>query len=172
MSQLKKSEKNLIQFVALRPLRIRHEAIGVFAVTSQRLNDLRKWAARIFVICPLQVWTRNRRHRLSFTVNSGTNNFLWCPLQLKMRVFWDVAPCSLVAVDPDDGGSTHLLKVGLLQQGYTALYSRRLSYLSYSPPWEPENSHPFSCSEVWSKWTVSTCIKPTASTYSVGLVRS
>jgi hypothetical protein len=36
-------------------------------------------------------------------------------------------------VVPDDGGSRHLLKVGLLQRDYTVLYPRRLSS-SYSTP--------------------------------------
>jgi hypothetical protein len=41
---------------------------------------------------------------------------------------------------PDDGGSTHLCNVGLLQRDYTALHSRKLLY-SRSPPGEPEISH-------------------------------
>jgi hypothetical protein len=42
----------------------------------------------------------------------------------------------------DDGGSMHLLNVGLLQWDYTALYHRRLSS-SYSPPWEPKLSQTY-----------------------------
>jgi hypothetical protein len=33
---------------------------------------------------------------------------------------------STIIYDPDDGGSTHLWNVGLLQQDYTAKYPRRL----------------------------------------------
>jgi hypothetical protein len=60
-------------------------------------------------------------------------------LSMKMIAFSDIALCSLVEVDqhfrgvyylahcPDDGGSTYLWKVGLLERDYTALYPRRLS---------------------------------------------
>jgi hypothetical protein len=41
--------------------------------------------------------------------------------------------------NPDNGGSTHLWNVGLLQPDYTALNTIRLS-CSYSSPWEPEIS--------------------------------
>jgi hypothetical protein len=41
---------------------------------------------------------------------------------------------------PDDGGSTHLWNVGLLQRDYTTQYTRRLSP-SYSPPWKPQILH-------------------------------
>jgi hypothetical protein len=27
---------------------------------------------------------------------------------MKMAVFWDIAPCSLIDIDPDDGGSKYL----------------------------------------------------------------
>jgi hypothetical protein len=68
---------------------------------------------------------------------------------LKMRDFWNIAPCILVGIDrrfrdayclhqPDEG-STHLWNVGILQRDYTALYPTRL--YSYSPPWEPEVSY-------------------------------
>jgi hypothetical protein len=40
----------------------------------------------------------------------------------------------------DDGGSTHLWNVGLLQRDYTSQHSRRL-YSSCSPPLEREISH-------------------------------
>jgi hypothetical protein len=43
---------------------------------------------------------------------------------MKMTAFWDIAPCS-----PDDGGTTHLWNVRLLQRHYTALYPRRMSSL-------------------------------------------
>jgi hypothetical protein len=64
----------------------------------------------------------------------------------------DVSPCSAVKVDrrfriaycllhrPDDGGSTHVWNVGLLQRENTTLHHRRLSS-AYSPPWEHEVSH-------------------------------
>jgi hypothetical protein len=58
---------------------------------------------------------------------------------IKFKVFWDVAPCSLGVERrfrgayclhqgdrPGDGGTTHLLNVGLLQRYYTALHLRRL----------------------------------------------
>jgi hypothetical protein len=60
----------------------------------------------------------------------------------KIVAFWDIAPWSLVEIDrrfrgeyclhhrgdrPDDGGSTHLWNVGLLQRDYTALCPRRPS---------------------------------------------
>jgi hypothetical protein len=70
---------------------------------------------------------------------------------LKFRVFWDVAPCSHVAVDrrfrreyclyhhrPDDGGSAHVWSVGQLQREYTAIHVRRLNFIPL--PWEPEIS--------------------------------
>jgi hypothetical protein len=66
---------------------------------------------------------------------------------IKMTTLWDVMPCSL-KVDwsfisayclhhqhPDDGGSSNLWNVGLLQRDYTALHPRRLSS-SYSPQWD------------------------------------
>jgi hypothetical protein len=62
--------------------------------------------------------------------------------KMKIRAFWDVAPCSLVGVYRYfrgtyclhhqsihiiyDGGSTHLWNVGILQEGYTALHPIRL----------------------------------------------
>jgi hypothetical protein len=69
---------------------------------------------------------------------------------MKTTAFWDIAPCSLVEVDrrfrgaycllhhgDEDGGSTHLWNVDLLQRDYKALYPRRLSS-SCLPPWEPD----------------------------------
>jgi hypothetical protein len=62
--------------------------------------------------------------------------------RMKMRVFWDIAPCSLFGAarrfrsayclhhqgDPPDYGSyTHLWNVGQIERDYTALYPRRLS---------------------------------------------
>jgi hypothetical protein len=73
---------------------------------------------------------------------------------MKTTAFMNIAPFSLVEVDQrfrnvyclhhghDDGGSTHLWNVGLLQLDYTALYPWRLWSL-YSPPWEPELSQMF-----------------------------
>jgi hypothetical protein len=68
-----------------------------------------------------------------------------------MADFWDIAPCSPVEVDlyfrgayclhyrsSDDGDSTHLWNVCLLQRDYTALYPRKLSS-SYSPFWKTWN---------------------------------
>jgi hypothetical protein len=58
---------------------------------------------------------------------------------MKIRTFFDTAPCSSVGEDRrfraaycflpqgDDGGKTHLWNVGLLKRDYTALYQRRLS---------------------------------------------
>jgi hypothetical protein len=61
---------------------------------------------------------------------------------MKKISFWDIVPCRLVVVDrrfkgvycllcqgdlPDNGGSTHLRNVGLLQRDYSAQYPRRLS---------------------------------------------
>jgi hypothetical protein len=72
-----------------------------------------------------------------------------------MRAFWDTAPCILIGVDrrfrvlyrlhhqgddyddddrPDDGGSTHLWKLGLLQLDYTALYPTEPSSSAPNPP--------------------------------------
>jgi hypothetical protein len=57
-------------------------------------------------------------------------------MSMKSTAFWDTGPCSLVEVyrrfrsaciGTDDGGSTHLRNVGILQRGYTVLYARRLS---------------------------------------------
>jgi hypothetical protein len=56
---------------------------------------------------------------------------------MKLIVFWDTAPCSLVEVvdvseltasnlQGDDGDSTHLRNVTQLLRDYTAQYSRRL----------------------------------------------
>jgi hypothetical protein len=60
----------------------------------------------------------------------------------KITAFWETAPCSLVEVGrrfryayclhhrdihrPDNGGSTHLWNVGLLQREHMALYPRKL----------------------------------------------
>jgi hypothetical protein len=56
---------------------------------------------------------------------------------------------------PDDGGSTHLWNVGLLQKEYTLLYPRRLSYSN--SPWAPEISHnPMYFMQVWNLWRVQT----------------
>jgi hypothetical protein len=77
---------------------------------------------------------------------------------LKMIVFWDVAPCSLVDIDwrfrgvyclhhryrPGDGGSKHLWNVGQFLRDCTAQNTRRQSSL-YSPPWEPEISPIYAC---------------------------
>jgi hypothetical protein len=58
---------------------------------------------------------------------------------LNMTAFRDIAPCSLVEIHhQDDGGSTHLWNVGILQRDYTVLHPKKLS--SYSPPWEPRIS--------------------------------
>jgi hypothetical protein len=58
---------------------------------------------------------------------------------VKMRVFWDIVPCSLGVrrrfrgaychqhYHRDDAGITHLWSVSLLQRDYTALYPRTLS---------------------------------------------
>jgi hypothetical protein len=53
---------------------------------------------------------------------------------IKMKAFWGIAPCSIIEAQrcltsayglhhqsDDDGGSTHLSNVGLLQQDYRAL---------------------------------------------------
>jgi hypothetical protein len=77
------------------------------------------------------------------------------PQLMKMTVFWDVAPCSLVEVDwllrgsfdlhhyrPDDGGSKLLWNVGHLLPDFTVQHPRRQSS-SYSLPWEPEISPSF-----------------------------
>jgi hypothetical protein len=45
----------------------------------------------------------------------------------------------------DDGRSTHVWNVGLLQRDYMELCPRRLSS-SYSTPWEPQISQEFICS--------------------------
>jgi hypothetical protein len=47
---------------------------------------------------------------------------------IKITAFWDIAPCNLVEVvnRSDDGGSTLLSKVGLLQGDYTAVCPKRL----------------------------------------------
>jgi hypothetical protein len=62
---------------------------------------------------------------------------------MKLRAFYNVVPCSFVGVDrhfrianclhhhPDDGGSTSVWNVGLLQREYTALYPWKLSSLIY-----------------------------------------
>jgi hypothetical protein len=57
---------------------------------------------------------------------------------MKIIVFWDVAPCSLIEVyqrfrgtycihhhSPDDGGSKHLRNVGKFLPDYTAQHPRR-----------------------------------------------
>jgi hypothetical protein len=72
-----------------------------------------------------------------------------------MQAFWDITPCSLVEVDLrfrdaycihhqdddhlDDGGSTHPLIVGVLQQDYTALYRRRLVIFAAMRTWNLTN---------------------------------
>jgi hypothetical protein len=56
----------------------------------------------------------------------------------------------------DDGSSTHLWNVGLLQRDDTALYPRMLSS-SYSPPWEPEISQFFFSSLMYVKLNAHKC---------------
>jgi hypothetical protein len=68
-----------------------------------------------------------------------------------------IAPCGLAGVNqrfrhadciqhqgdewrPDDGCSTHVWNIGILQRDYTALYPRRLQS-SDSTPWGPQISH-------------------------------
>jgi hypothetical protein len=65
-------------------------------------------------------------------------------LNMKMRVFWDIVLYSCAGVDnhPDDGRSTHVWNIGLLQRDYTVLCPRRLSS-SNSMLWEPQSSHGF-----------------------------
>jgi hypothetical protein len=92
---------------------------------------------------------------------------------LKMTVFWDVAPCSLVEFyrrfrgacclqyRPDDGGSKHIWNVGKRLPDYAAQQPRRQPS-SYLPPWE----HKISLSEkILFMLFRFTCIPP--SVYSV-----
>jgi hypothetical protein len=72
---------------------------------------------------------------------------------MEMKVFCDVAPCSLVGADRrfrgayslhlqgDDGGSRHLWNVGTLQRGYTALCPIRLSYSNCMQQHKVARSH-------------------------------
>jgi hypothetical protein len=57
------------------------------------------------------------------------------PLQLLLISPLHFRPYRILIHHLDDGGSTHLWNVGMLQRDCTALYHRRLSY-SYSPPRE------------------------------------
>jgi hypothetical protein len=52
-------------------------------------------------------------------------------VSVKIRAFWDMAPCSLVGLDRmihrrDYGNSAHLWNVGVLERDYTELHARRL----------------------------------------------
>jgi hypothetical protein len=59
-----------------------------------------------------------------------------------MRVFWDVAPCSLVAVDPDDGAVRTSLKSvysnkvtrRYISEGSRTFHTRRLENLKTHTP--------------------------------------
>jgi hypothetical protein len=56
---------------------------------------------------------------------------------MKMAVFWVVAPCSLVEVHRRFWGSKYLWNVGKLLPDYTMLHPKRHPF-SYSPLWEPQ----------------------------------
>jgi hypothetical protein len=59
-------------------------------------------------------------------------------MNLKMTVFWDVAPCSLVG-HPDDGGIKHLWNVGQFLPDYMVQHPQKQSS-AHSSPWEAEIS--------------------------------
>jgi hypothetical protein len=105
---------------------------------------------------PWAICCPGKLQRISKTRGPVSWEFMACKESLAtmnknkmMRVFWDIAPCNL-RVEwhcrsvyclhhlEDDGGSTHLWNVALLQD-YAALYSRTLSS-SYLTLWEPEIS--------------------------------
>jgi hypothetical protein len=73
---------------------------------------------------PKQIWYQNK------CLKRRENQFRKAFNIIKVTAFWDKAPCSLVEVDQlfhhrlEDGGSTHLCNVGLLQRKYMALYLR------------------------------------------------
>jgi hypothetical protein len=67
-------------------------------------------------------------------ISRSTQQRLW---RKKKQLFWGNVSTTYgtkAYYRPDDGGSVHLWNVGLLQQNYTALCPRRLSF-PYSPPW-------------------------------------
>jgi hypothetical protein len=85
---------------------------------------------------PTAVMTLYSRHDQLGMKHSNVNGRQEVKSSMFRAVFWVVLPCKMI---PDDGGSTHLWKVGR-QSFYTALQPRRQLWTSYSPPWELEIS--------------------------------
>jgi hypothetical protein len=100
------------------------------SVPAYKCRDLQLGHDR-FLPHPFQ-FIINLSHSLRFQVLMTSS--------MKMRFFLNIAPYRFIAVNrrfrrvccvhqhPDDGHSTYVCNVGLLHRGYTALYSRRLSY--------------------------------------------
>jgi hypothetical protein len=98
----------------------------------RRVNSLKCWLTctelyeTILHTFVLNLWSRSssEHYLFSFICSrfSPRETFL-----VKMRAFWDIAPCSLVT--PIDGGSTHLSDVGLLQWDYTATLQKALIFI-------------------------------------------
>jgi hypothetical protein len=109
-----------------------------------------------------QINFRKSWRSFTTTFREGRNNrrpTYWIDLNMKMAIFWDIAPCNLVkfyrrfrgacclhhksdelwvmTCRPDDEGSKHLWNVGKLLPDYTAQHPRRQPS-SYSLPWEPQ----------------------------------
>jgi hypothetical protein len=67
---------------------------------------------------------------------------------LKMTVFWDFAPCSLLCSHPDDGGRKRLWNVSQFLPDYVVQHPRRQSF-SFLLSWEPEISPGFDLFVWW-----------------------
>jgi hypothetical protein len=136
-----------------------HQSIDV-TWTNEPTLCLVEWVPRVSGRFPVSFNLNvHDLHKEAYSSNRNTGQVRWCrkmkwsELQwckftkvqnkafgfMKFRVFWDVAPCSLVEDErhfrgayclhhkgDDNGGSTHLWNVTQLQRDYTALNLRRL----------------------------------------------
>jgi hypothetical protein len=106
---------------------------------------------RICTHCNMTVRIRRYERNSRMETNVEAKSWVLTSAYLKMRAFWDIAPCNLVGVDRrfrgayclhhhPDGGSPHFSNVSLLQWDYSTLYLRKL-LSSHSPQSELEISH-------------------------------
>jgi hypothetical protein len=105
---------------------------------ADRLANMENTVLRVEVALN-ETWTGSSyvKHNCRRAESSSVLRFQVLTSSMNMRVFWDIAPCSLgverrfrgayyLHHKRNDGGSTLLWNVGLFRD-YTALYPRRLS---------------------------------------------
>jgi hypothetical protein len=88
------------------------------------------------VLAVLNIWILFNSMKLSSFWETDSHSTLWdfqvlTAASMKISAFWDVTLYRLVEIDrhqdAEEGGSTHLWNIGLLQWDCTALYPRKLS---------------------------------------------